>query len=75
MQKTRPSPLVVSINMRGISHLKGDSAVYLDRNVWLSADAQQLTITQARISDGGRYTCKATVRLFLLFPKMKFATI
>uniref|UniRef100_A0A914V1R3 Ig-like domain-containing protein n=1 Tax=Plectus sambesii TaxID=2011161 RepID=A0A914V1R3_9BILA len=39
---------------------RGDAPVYLDQNVWISANGQELTISQARLSDGGKYVCKAT---------------
>lgn len=43
-----------------ISWLRGDIPVYLERNIWISADGRTLTIANSRLEDGGSYMCKAT---------------
>ncbi len=44
-----------------ITWYKGEDPLYIDQlNMWFSGDKQQLTITQARLEDGGGYTCEAT---------------
>ncbi|KJH48745.1 immunoglobulin I-set domain protein [Dictyocaulus viviparus] len=39
---------------------RGEQPLYLAPNMMLSSDAMQLTIRTASLSDGGKYTCKAS---------------
>ncbi|VDN03059.1 unnamed protein product [Thelazia callipaeda] len=38
---------------------RGDSPVYLSENIHISPDSQQITIRGVKMSDGGKYRCKA----------------
>ncbi|KAK0404394.1 hypothetical protein QR680_017436 [Steinernema hermaphroditum] len=45
---------------RDINWLRGAEPVYLSPNVKISADSHKLTIEAVDLSDGGRYTCRAS---------------
>ncbi|VDK82636.1 unnamed protein product [Litomosoides sigmodontis] len=42
-----------------IRWFRGDASLYLTENIHITPNGQQLTIDDVKMSDGGKYTCKA----------------
>lgn len=51
---------VTSRPLPEITWFRGDKALYLSDNYKISSDGMQITVNKARLSDGGKYTCRAS---------------
>ncbi|UMM39454.1 hypothetical protein L5515_016510 [Caenorhabditis briggsae] len=51
---------VTSRPLPNIAWYRGDNALYIQPHYTISEDGSQITINSARLSDGGKYTCRAS---------------